>query len=60
MLITRVDPAKLEAFAILRREGQTRDEITRALGICRRTYFYWLAELRRIEHEARKLMRTDA
>jgi hypothetical protein len=42
-------PAKLRAIVDLLRAGWTREEIMRKERICRRTYYYRLAEIRRIE-----------
>jgi DNA-binding CsgD family transcriptional regulator len=57
---TQIDPTKLEVLALLRRAGKSRAEIQRVLKISERTYYRWLAELRRVERDARRSDQADA
>jgi hypothetical protein len=58
MIMTRTDPAQLEAFALLRKEGMDKDKIMRALRISERTYFYRLSEIRRVREQALGLVKA--
>lgn len=60
MIMTRVDPVKLESLAILQREGISPPDIRKAMQISRATYKRYRAEIRRVEREATKLMRAEA
>lgn len=60
MIMTRIDPLKLEAVAILRKSGMAAQDIRRVMRISRATYQRRVSELKRIEEEAKKLMNNDA
>jgi hypothetical protein len=59
MIMTRIDPAKLEAFAILRREGFSKEEICAALKISPATYYRRMEETDRFEKKATNALNSD-